>query len=90
VKSVVFAISGRIQEKQVPELQGLLDGEVAPHDITFDLEEVRLVDRDAVSFLRSCEAQGIKLRNCPLYIREWIETGSDNSDEPQSRANVER
>jgi hypothetical protein len=81
VESLVFAITGRIHAKEVPELQELLNGEMAPRDITFDLEEVRLVDREAVSFLRSCEARGIKLRNCPSYIREWIETGSD-SDEP--------
>jgi hypothetical protein len=35
--------------------------------------EVKLVDRDEVSFLAGCEAKGIKLANCPAYIREWIE-----------------
>jgi hypothetical protein len=28
-----------------------------------------LVDRDAVSFLKSCEADGVELKNCPAYIR---------------------
>jgi hypothetical protein len=28
--------------------------------------------RDAVRFLRSGEENGIALRNCPPYIREWI------------------
>lgn len=42
--------------------------------IVFDLEEVRVVDLDAVHFLTVCEAKGIKLRNCPPYIREWILT----------------
>jgi hypothetical protein len=31
------------------------------------------VDRDIVRFLRACEADGIELRNCPPYIRAWIE-----------------
>jgi hypothetical protein len=37
-----------------------------------DLKDLTLVDQDVVSFLRSCEAGGIQLRNCPAYIREWI------------------
>jgi hypothetical protein len=42
---------------------------------------VRLVDREAVRFLASCEARGIRLTSCPPYIREWIEKGSDISHE---------
>jgi len=30
------------------------------------------VDREIVRFLRRCERDGIALRNCPPYIREWI------------------
>jgi predicted metal-binding protein len=35
--------------------------------------DVRLADRDAVQFLRDCEARGMKLENCPAYLREWME-----------------
>jgi hypothetical protein len=73
---VIFALSGRIEANDVAELQRVLEAEEkAP--ITLDLEEVRLVDREAVRFLAACEARGNKLRTCPPYIREWIETGSD-------------
>jgi hypothetical protein len=74
---VVFALSGRIEEKDVSELQMLLDTETAGTIITLDLEELRLVDREAVKFLALCQVHMIKLKNCPSYIREWIETGSD-------------
>ena len=40
--------------------------------VTLDLEEVDGVDIDAVRFPNSCEAQGIGLVNCSLYIREWM------------------
>jgi len=80
--SVVFALSGRIGEKDVSELKKLLEAEVEGVDITLDLEEVRLVDREAVRFLAACEVQGMKLKDCPSYIRKWIETGSDTSYEP--------
>jgi anti-anti-sigma regulatory factor len=71
----IFALSGRIEEQNVPELQELLAGEAEVAKTVLDLEEVRLVDREAVRFLAACEARGIGLRNCPFYVREWIETG---------------
>ena len=74
---VVFALSGRIEEQHVSELQELLAGEAEVAKIALDLEEVRLVDREAVRFLAACEARGIGLRNCPSYVREWIETGRE-------------
>jgi hypothetical protein len=78
----IFSLSGRIEEKHVSELQTLFEAEAEIAGITLDLEEVRLVDREAVRFLSTCKARGIKLKNCPSYIREWIETGSDISHEP--------
>ena len=74
---MVFTLSGRIEQMHVPELQKLLEADADLGGIEFDLEEVRLVDRESVRFLATCEARGIKLKNCPSYIREWIETGSD-------------
>jgi len=70
----VFALSGRIEEQNVSELQELLASEAEVAKTALDLEEVRLVDREVVKFLASCEARGIGLRNCPSYVREWIET----------------
>ena len=75
---MVFALSGRIEETDVPDLKDLVEAESAVA-ITIDLSEVRLVDRQAVKFLAACETRGITLRDCPAYIREWIETGSDIS-----------
>jgi hypothetical protein len=37
-----------------------------------DLKDLKLVDQDAVNFLRRCEAESLQLRNCPAYIRKWI------------------
>ncbi len=76
-KFAIFALSGRIEEQHVSELQELLAGEAEVGKIALDLEEVRLVDREVVKFLAACEARGIRLRNCPSYVREWIETGRE-------------
>ena len=79
--SVVFALSGRIEAEGLAELQRLLETEADDHTMALDLKEVKLVDRDAVSFLGNCEAKGIKLANCPAYIREWIEKEAVQSEE---------
>jgi hypothetical protein len=39
----------------------------------FNLGDVMLLNQDAVIFLARCEANGIKLENCPLHIRNWID-----------------
>lgn len=70
---VVFTMSGRIQLDHVAELQNLVDFAAAKNGVALDLEEVRLVDREAVQFLTQCESDGVKLERCPAYIREWIE-----------------
>ena len=64
-----FALSGRIEEQHISELQELFDAEGEVCVITLDLEEVRLVDREAVRFLADFLARGIQLKNCPSYIR---------------------
>jgi len=74
-----FALSGRIEEEHVTELKTLLEGVEQVSRIAFDLQEVRLVDREAVRFLADCETRGIKLKNCPSYVREWIERGGNKS-----------
>jgi anti-anti-sigma regulatory factor len=77
-RSVVFALSGRIQMEHVAELQNLVDFAAARNTVVLDLTEVRLVDREAVQFLARCEAEGVELNNCPAYIREWIEKNKGN------------
>jgi anti-anti-sigma regulatory factor len=77
----IFALSGRIEKEHVSELQELLESEAKVAELTLDLEEVRLVDREAVRFLAACEARGIRLKNCPSYVRQWIQTGG-TSHEP--------
>jgi anti-anti-sigma regulatory factor len=70
---VVFTLSGRIEAEDVKELRQLLALEKAGQQVVLDLRDVTLVNQDAVEFLAGCEANSIKLENCPAYIREWIE-----------------
>jgi anti-anti-sigma regulatory factor len=74
---VLFTLSGRIEAEDTDELRRLLELEGAGSHIALDLKDVTFVDRDAIRFLADCEADSIKLENCPTYVREWIgrETG---------------
>jgi anti-anti-sigma regulatory factor len=69
---VLFGVSGRMNSENMAELKTLISAEARGQHIVLDLSELTLVDEDAVCFLASCEADGIELRNCPAYIREWI------------------
>ncbi len=69
---VVFKLSGRMGVENVGELEKLFSTEAGSRRIVLDLKDLTLVDQDAVSFLRRCEADNITLRNCPAYIRKWI------------------
>ena len=71
----VFTLSGRMEAEQVGELKELLDRDY--RNIILDLRDLRLADRDAVRFLRGCEADGVKLENCPAYVREWMDREKD-------------
>ena len=67
---VALIVAGRITEEHVEILRSLLEQEaVAP---AVDLQNVRLVDRSAVKLFALIEAKGSELRNCPLYVREWV------------------
>jgi len=57
------------------ELETLVGKEADGSRIVLDLRDLTLVDQDAVSFLKRCEADNITLKNCPAYIREWITRG---------------
>ena len=66
----IFTLIGRITSPDVQQLKA----EIAEtrNRVTLDLEQVSLVDLDAVHFLAVVEQQGIQLRHLPQYVREWI------------------
>jgi len=72
-RQVILTLSGRIQAENVAELQRVLKLESEGRGLILDLKDGTLVDRDAVRFLARCEVGSIELKNCPAYIREWIE-----------------
>lgn len=74
---VILCISGRITGLDVDMLRDLLDQEKSA--MAIDLKDVLLVDREAVKFLAQRESSAVELRNCPAYIREWINRERTNA-----------
>lgn len=68
-QGAVLRISGRITGEDLEVLRSALE---ESRVVAIELAEVELVDRDAVEFLALNEANGIELRHCPAYIREWV------------------
>jgi len=68
---VILRVSGRITGDAVNTLRTLLEEEKSSV-LTLDLKDVRLVDGEAVRLLGTNETIGVKIDNCPPYIREWI------------------
>jgi anti-anti-sigma regulatory factor len=63
-------VSGRIDAENIAELR--TEMEIHPSLVALEVSEVTLVDAEVVQFLAAAEAAGTELRNCPLFIREWI------------------
>jgi ABC-type transporter Mla MlaB component len=77
-----FFLSGRIENRHLPQFKALVEAEIHPGSVTLDLGEVTLVDMEAVAYLAACEAAGIELNHCPAYVRLWIDnTKRDNPNE---------
>ena len=68
--STTLRLIGRLRAEDLSELEKQV--RESESKIVLDLEELDLVDVEAVRFLGMCERQGVTLLNCSPYIRDWI------------------
>jgi len=68
--STSIRLIGRMRAEDLSELEKQV--RESESKIVLDLEELDLVDVEAVRFLGMCERQGVTLLNCSPYIRDWI------------------
>ena len=69
-ETATLRLSGQIDQDHLAELEAELR-RYRPR-LVLDLAETTLADRVAVRFLAAREGEGVELRHCPRYIREWI------------------
>jgi hypothetical protein len=66
----VVRLIGRLQGDYLAEVKAEIESsEPRP---ALDLQEVTLVDVEAVRFLVACENRGVDLLHCSPYIRRWV------------------
>ena len=85
---VVFTVSGQMEEEDIPEMEVLVRSEMlrsekSGRSIVLDLKDLTLAGRDAIQFLGRCEADGIRLENCAVYVREWIRRDTEANGESE-------
>lgn len=68
--STTIRLIGRMRAEHLFDLEKQIRG--GESKIVLDLEELDLVDVEAVRFLGMCETRGVTLLNCSPYIRDWI------------------
>jgi hypothetical protein len=66
----VLRLIGRIESEYLDALRAEVR-RFRPR-LVLDLDEVTLVDVAVVRFLTVSEADGIELRNCAPYVRDWM------------------
>ena len=66
----LLKLVGRIASPDVQQLKALIAE--MPSPVALDLQEVELVDLDAVRFLAAVERRGLELRSLPPYVRAWV------------------
>jgi len=67
---LVIRLIGRVQAESVAAVKAEIEG-AGPRP-ALDVQEVTLVDVEAVRFLVTCEDSGVALLHCPPYIRRWM------------------
>ena len=69
-RGTTIRLIGRMRAEHLSELEKQI--RESESKIVLDLEELNLVDVEAVRLLGMCETQGVTLLNCSPYIRDWI------------------
>ncbi len=80
--SVTLLLNGKVSEDVIPELENsIVEARESRRRVYIDLSEVTLVDRKAVQYFSEQSAQDVKLVNCPVYLRRWINQVSDDNEQ---------
>jgi len=69
LRKVRLRLSGEFRSRHLDQVKAEINrGE----PIALDLEEVDLVDIEAIRFLNAREDEGISVLHCSPYIKEWM------------------
>ena len=69
-QTTTLRLIGRMRREHIEEVKAQIK-DSGPR-VTLDLNELSLVDVDAVRFLAICQREGVELLHCSPYINDWI------------------
>ena len=76
-------LSGEFRSEHVLQVKAEMD-QCGSRSV-LDLEEVDLVDVEAIHFLNSCEARGLSVLNASAYIKAWMAQERERPADQQCR-----
>ena len=80
--SLTLAISGNVSQEALAEIALLIDHARRDHErVILDLSEVTLLDPAAAQFFADQFRGGVRLSDCPVYIRRWIARDANDESE---------
>ena len=68
-RRIRLRLSGEFRSNRLDQVKAEINRDGA---VALDLEEVDLVDVEAIRFLNDREEEGISVLHCTPYIREWM------------------
>ncbi|MBV9268371.1 MAG: hypothetical protein JO061_19550 [Acidobacteriaceae bacterium] len=69
-------LNGKLDEQALPEIErSICEAQRKQSRVFIDLSEVTLLDRKAAEYFSARAVNGIRLVNCPAYLRRWICAG---------------
>jgi hypothetical protein len=81
-REIRICLSGQLRSEHLDQLKS--EVECGGQRVTLDLEELDLVDIEAIHFLNACETAGVSIVHCSPYIREWmLQERSRPKDHPE-------
>jgi len=63
-------LSGKLRSEHLDQIKAEI--ELCESPAVLDLEELELIDVEAVRFLNTCEEKGVSVLHCSPYIRKWM------------------
>ena len=63
-------LSGKLRSEHLDQIKAEI--ELCESPAVLDLEELELIDVEAVRFLNTCEEKGVSVLHCSPYISKWM------------------
>ena len=69
-RGTTIRLVGRMRAEDIDQVRVEIAASAAP--TALDLDELALTDVDVIRVLVTAEREGLVLRHCPPFIREWM------------------